>query len=133
MAKHAPFGDVELMLREYLKDRGTVVSAFPTDVKKALQTAHLIRTTRTGGLANDTGTVDNPRVAILVLARRDRATPRAAFDTARQIEADLLNLPALTAAGRLDSCRVESGPSAFPWSDPEVMAVQLIVRLSTRR
>lgn len=131
--EHAPFGDVELMLREYLAPRGLVVSTIPPDLRAKLATQKVIRTTRAGGLANATGTVDNPRVVILVLALRDAAQPRGAYDTARQIEADLLNLPAATAAGRLDSMTVESGPTAFPWTDPEVAAVQLICRISTRR
>lgn len=133
MADHAPFGDVELMLREYLGPRGLVVSTLPPDLKTKLDTQKVIRTNRAGGLASADGTTDNPRVVILVFALRSTATPRAAYDVARQVEADLLNLPAVTAAGRLDKVTVESGPTAFPWADPEVAAVQLIVRLSTRR
>lgn len=133
MVDHLPFGDVELMLREYLGPRGLVVSTLPSDLKTKLATQKVIRVNRSGGLANATGTADAPRVVILVFAKRDSAVPRAAFDVARQIEADLLNLPARTAAGRLDSMRVESGPTEFPWADPEVAAVQLICRLSTRR
>lgn len=130
---HAPFGDVELMLRGYLTPRGLVVSTIPSDLKTKLATQKVIRANRSGGLANAEGTTDGPRVSIIVFSLRSSAAPRAAFDVARQIEADLLNLPALTAAGRLDSMRVESGPTEFPWPDPEVQAVQIICRLSTRR
>lgn len=134
MADHLPFGDVELMLTEHLAaDDRLVVTVLPPDLKAQLVTKKAVRVTRSGGLANETGTVDNPRVALLILAERDPAAPRAAFDLARQIEAELLNLPAHTAAGRLDSARVESGPTAFPWTDPDIAAVQLICRLSTRR
>lgn len=133
MTAREPFGDVELMLEEYLTPRGFVVTSTPKDLKTRLADGYVIRVQRVGGGETRNATVDAPRIAVQVFALRSSAKPRDAHDGAAQVRADLLNLPAITAAGRLDSARTESGPTELPWPDPEIAVVQCIYRLATRR
>lgn len=134
MADREPFGDVELMLLEYLAPRGYVVTSTPPDLKTRLAAGYVIRVARVGGGESGNRTSDTPRVNVQVFALRSAAKPRDAHDGAALIRADLVfNLPAITENGRLDSGETESGPTAFPWPDPEITVVQMILRLTTRR
>lgn len=133
MTNHAPFGDVELMLMEHLANLGYVVTSTPGDLKTRLATGYVIRVARVGGGESANGTTDNPRVNIQVFALRDSTKPRDAHDGAAAVRARILNLPAITTAGRIDSGETESGPTTFPWPDPEITVVQQIYRLATRR
>jgi hypothetical protein len=44
-----------------------------------------------------------------------------------------MNLPKITALGRLDKADTESGPAEFPHPDPSVVRIQMMFRLSVRR
>lgn len=128
-----PFGDVELMLEDYLGDLGLVVTQVPIDLKDRLESGYVIAVNRNGGGESANGTVDNPRVRVAVFALRSAAKPRDAHDGASLVRQRILNLPAITPFGRIDSGVTEAGPTAYQWPDPQVAAVQQIFRLSTRR
>jgi hypothetical protein len=133
MAGHAEFPDVELMLMEYLAPHGYLCTATPPDLQDRLSSGQVIRVNRVGGGESKNRTVDNPRVQVQVFALRDASDPRAAHDKASAVRTALMNLPAITAEGRLDSAVTESGPTDFPHPDPPVVRVQMIFRLSARR
>lgn len=139
MGNHEPFPDVELMLTGkgedagYLTPRGYCVTSTPPDLKTRLAAGYVIRVARVGGGESKNRTVDNPRVNIQVFALRSAAKPRDAHDGAELVRGDLMNLPAVTPWGRIDSAETESGPTAFPWPDAEITVSQCVYRLQTRR
>lgn len=133
MSAHAPFGDVEMMLLDYLAPHGYVVTATPADLRQRLNTSNVIRVVRAGGGEDDTATEDRPRVVIHVHVLRSSTDPRKGNNAAEAIRTSLMNLPAITPHGRLDKATTESGPVSVPHPDPEVERVQMIFRLRTRR
>ena len=84
MSVHAPFGDVEVMLVEYLEglSRGYVVTFTPGDLQARVASGYVIRVGRVGGGESNNGTVDNPRVSVQVYGNRDSARPRHVHDHA---------------------------------------------------
>ena len=134
MSRREPFGDVEVALVEFgeASSWGYVVTSTPEDLYNRITAGEfVVRVGRQGGSDSSNATVDVPRVSVQVFGRREG---RVVHDHAAQIRADLLSLSGyVTAAGRLDSAETESGPTVFPWPDEEVLAVQMIFRLRTRR
>jgi hypothetical protein len=139
MAARTAFGDVELMLvgdgtdPGYLEEFGSCFTSTPPNLKDLLAGgAFVLRVARVGGGESSSKSSDEPRVNVQVYALRSADAPRAAHNQAAAVRAAMFNLPALTKWGRLDSATTESGPTEFPWPDPEIQVVQQIFRLSTR-
>jgi hypothetical protein len=134
MTPREPFGDVELMLEEYLSSPARyVVTHTPPDLKPQLAARYVVRVVRLGGGETLGGTTDRPRVQVLVHALATAEKPRDAFEEAARVRAELLSLPAVTSHGLLDRAETESGPTTVPHPDPHVVRVQMIFRVSTRR
>lgn len=122
------FPDVEVALIEYLSDLGYCVTSTPADLKSRLP---VLRIQRIGG--GNTKTDDQPRVSVQAFVAADYLNPRAALDLADAVRNRLTHdLPAITAAGRLDTSETDSGPVKVPWPDVEVNVVQAVYRLTTR-
>lgn len=134
MAGQRVFPDVEVALEEYLGDFGMVVTLVPLEHKQLLAdgTPAILRVNRSGGGESANKASDEPRVSVQIFTLRSADDPRRAYRVAADVRAHILNLPAITAAGRLDSASTESGPTTIPWADPEVHVVQMVFRLSTR-
>lgn len=132
MSAHGVAVDVEVALVEFLDSFADYIGTFtPIDLQQRVQRDEfVVRVGRVGGGDTKNATTDNPRVSVQVYGRREA---RVVHDKAAEIRAALMNLPAITEAGRLDSAETESGPVTFPWPDPDVAAVQMIFRLATRR
>jgi hypothetical protein len=131
MAGRTSFGDVELMLLEYLAtgERYMCTDA-PPNMASVLSSRRVVRVNRIGG--GEDGDTDLPRVRVDVFALASSADPRAAHNEASAIRSELRNLPAVTTHGRLDRARTDSGPVRMPWSDEAIVRVQQIFRVSTR-
>lgn len=136
MSKRDPFGDVEQMLVHYLDTtlgRGYVVTDTPQNLKELLASQFVIRVVRSGGGEKDNKTSDVPRIVMHVHGINTASDPRATQDRAAMVRADMLNLPVITPAGRLDRADTESGPVKVPHPDEEITRIQMIFRVSTRR
>lgn len=142
MADPTPFADVEPALMVYLEDLGWTVTSTPADLKTRLATSGVLRVKRIGG--GSTRNTDDPRVSVQAFTLRDPAKPRSSHTLAGAVEARIaaisdnagvITIPAALGGGlvRLDSGEKESGPVEFPWPDPDVLVVECIYRISTRR
>lgn len=145
MSDPGAFPDVEPALIVYLADLGFGVTFTPVNLKELLvdpAVAAVLRIKRIGGGA--TRKSDEPRVSIQAFTLRDSTMPRSSHQLARAVEARIvaiadnapvISVPTVFGGGtvRLDSGSKESGPVEFPWPDQDVLVVETIYRLSTRR
>lgn len=145
MADPAPFVDVEPALMVYLEDLGQGYTSTPPNLKELLTdpaVGKVLRIKRIGG--GSTRNTDDPRVSVQAFTLRDPGQPRSSHKLAGAVEARIaaiadnagvIEVPAGYGGGkvRLDSGEKESGPVELPWPDPDVLVVESIYRISTRR
>ena len=145
MADPKPFLDVEPALMVYLEDLGWTVTSTPANLNEKLadpEVGGVLRIKRIGG--GSTRNTDDPRVSVQAFTLRDPAKPRSSHKLAGLVEARIaaiadnagvIEIPAEYGGGkaRLDSGEKESGPVEFPWPDADVLVVESIFRISTRR
>lgn len=139
------FADVEPALMVYLEDLGQGFTSTPPDLKERLlnpEIGKVLRIKRVGG--GSTRNTDDPRVSVQAFTLRDPEKPRSSHKLAGAVEARIaaiadnagvIEIPPEYGGGRvrLDSGEKESGPVEFPWPDADVLVVESIFRISTRR
>lgn len=143
MAALKAFPDVEPALIVYLEDLGYGVTWTPPDLKEQLVDGNaVLRIKRIGG--GSTLKSDEPRISVQAYTLRDAAKPRSSHKVQRDVEAriqsigeiaPLIEVPEEFGGGkvRLDSGDKEAGPVELPYPDEQVLVVESIYRVSTRR
>ena len=136
--------DIEPALMLYLSDlcdwAGT---STPIDLKDRLLAGQkMLRVARIGG--GITAKSDDARISVQAFTLLDPNKPRSSHKLAGAVtskvlaigdEAPVINVPVEYGGGvvLLESGSVESGPVQRPWPDEQVLVVECIYRISTRR
>lgn len=148
MVTHAPPADAEVGFMIHVSGIAPAVTAIPTDWKTRIEDkGSLLRVRRVGGGTSAKG--DEPRLSVYGFTLLDAAKPRSSHKLLGQVtslvlalaeEAPVITIPVElggepdgSSKVRFDGGTVESGPVQIPWADEDVVLVECIYRLSTRR
>lgn len=144
MVAYAPPADVEPALMVYLADVADWLgTSTPEDLKQRLVAGEeVLRVARIGG--GTSAKSDEPRISVQAFTLLDPDKPRSSHKLIGQVTSKVLAMgdkaPVITVPDEygggtvlFEGGSVESGAVQRPWPDAEVLVVECIYRISTRR